>query len=270
MIVWLASYPKSGNTWLRHFLACLYSGRRVSINELGALGFVTDSRQNFYEELSGKTVDQLTEAEIPLLRLKVQRLIEQRLKPLAFVKTHTALIAENGVPAIDFATTAAAIYVVRDPRDVAVSYAKHYGIEVGKAVDFLTDDRTTIGENVYYRLGSWEAHARSWVNSKVPKCVYKYEEMRRDPVGTARDIAKFLKLKRSRPQLRKSLADASLERARREEAKRGFEEASDKAQRFFGEGKIGGWQGKLTREQVARIEGKCADTMKRFGYELET
>ncbi len=125
-ICWLASYPKSGSTWVRAFLANLFCGpelteKPVPINDLSKF-CIADDFYGDYELSAGSKADQLSEKD--LLRLRPQ--VHERFaasEQTVFVKSHNAAIARNGVPLITPSVTAGAIYVARNPLDVAVSYA---------------------------------------------------------------------------------------------------------------------------------------------------
>ncbi|HEU0276446.1 MAG TPA: sulfotransferase domain-containing protein, partial [Rhodanobacteraceae bacterium] len=141
-IVWLASYPKSGNTWLRAFLANLVANRATPLqpDELRAYGDA-EARADRYSELAGKPNTELTPDEIAALRLPVHALIAQRAQGTRFVKTHNYNGSFDGHELVNWQVAAGAIYVVRNPLDVAVSMTHHFGLTLDAAIDRLGDER---------------------------------------------------------------------------------------------------------------------------------
>src|SRR5689334_874640 len=122
-IIWLASYPKSGNTWLRAFLHNFMRDpeRSYDINRLSDLT-VGDSQVHWYQEISNKPGSQFTAAEVQVMRPQVHRRLTTLSPDTIVVKTHNALVEDEGHPLVTMDVTAGAIYVVRNPLDVAVSY----------------------------------------------------------------------------------------------------------------------------------------------------
>ena len=137
-IVWLASYPKSGNTWLRAFLHNFlrnpdeaYDLNRMDEYSLG------DSGGIFYQKFLRKPVKEMTDEEIMILRPKVQEMHTRSSPDNVFVKTHNALVEYLDRPLISMEHTAAAIYVVRNPLDVLISHADHYGTTIDESIDIM-------------------------------------------------------------------------------------------------------------------------------------
>src|SRR5258708_1869228 len=124
-IFWLASYPKSGNTWLRVFLRNLLDAS--ASKDLNALHerFPYDIGAAYYRIFDPRPLNELTRREVLALRGKVQRLIAGQNSHLTFVKTHSALVVDDGYHLIDPEVTVGAIYVVRNPFDVPVSFIFH-------------------------------------------------------------------------------------------------------------------------------------------------
>src|SRR5579864_5134260 len=152
-IVWLASYPKSGNTWTRNFLHNLLNiiengaDAPHDINAMNELTFWEISAR-WYQKHLGKKVTEATRAEIAAVRPKVQKEMAESIDGLALVKTHHALVMDRGVPLINFAVTAGAVYIVRNPLDVAISFAKHMGTSIDEAIEQMAMDNleTEVGE----------------------------------------------------------------------------------------------------------------------------
>jgi hypothetical protein len=134
-IVWLASYPRSGNTWTRNFLHNLFrvlDGKEVVPQDINALGEYTlwDVAGPRFERLLGKPLHAASRSEIAAARIKVQQQIADEADAAVFVKTHNALVLDRGHPTINMGATSGAIYIVRNPLDVVISFAPHFGIDL--------------------------------------------------------------------------------------------------------------------------------------------
>lgn len=274
-ILWLASYPKSGNTWTRNFLHNLLNileGADNGAQHINGMNEFTtwEISPKAYEKHLGKPITECTRAEIALTRPKVQQDIAERTDGLALVKTHHALVMDRGVPTINFAVTSGTVYIVRNPLDVAISFAHHMSSTIDVAIqemEFL-DLETVMGEKAVYEVyGSWSQHVESWTR-KSHRTIYimRYENMLADPFGTFGGLARHLLLKPTDDQLRLAIERSSFEVLRKQEEEVGFKEKPEKAERFFREGKSGQWQEGLTRRQVRRIVQTHHVQMKRFGY----
>lgn len=272
-IIWLASYPKSGNTWLRAFLANFISGSAepVPINDLP--NFVLgDGFLIHYEQLTGKAADDLSEEELTRLRPRLHEWLAVSRPPNdVFVKTHNALVLADGVPLITPHATAGAIYVVRNPFDVAVSFAHHYQIPYQRAVDALCDKEYVLppsGGQVTQVLCDWSGHYRSWTSvSGLTRHVMRYEDMKRSPQKAFRGLIKFLGLPQDKARLAKAIRFSSFDQLASQERRTDFVEARpDKATRFFRRGKVGGWREVLSAEQTDQLIETHREVMSELGY----
>ena len=270
-IVWLASYPKSGNTWVRAFLANLFANPEAPVPVNRLPNFVhADHVGAHYEAVSGKPFAQLTDADIHRLRPAVQRHLAAASERTIFCKTHNALTTLDGLPTIDRAVTQGVIYVVRNPLDVCLSYADHYGMDLEKASWALcasTNRIMTEPTTAFQVLGSWSDHARSWVlPPRMPHHVMRYEDMIARPIETFRALTTFLVLPDDAARLKKAVAFSRFDTLRRLEAEDGFVERSPHSRRFFRSGKVGQWRGKLAQPQIDRLVEHHRDVMRHFGY----
>jgi aryl sulfotransferase len=272
--VWLASYPKSGNTWVRALLTALQLGDgEFDINGLGH-GPIASSRAHI-EDWSGATTSDLTVAEIAWLRPRADAGLDATLEVARYRKIHDALRAgETREPIVDPATTRAAVYIVRDPRDVAVSFAHHAGRTLEWAVGRMADSagmfsRTTkrLDPQVPQRLGTWSEHVRGWIGHDLfPVVTVRYEDLHADPEDQLARIAEAGGLEVDNADLAAAVAAAAFARLRAKEAASGFRERAHRDREFFRRGIAGGWRDELPAELAARIEADHGEVMARLGY----
>jgi len=271
-ILWLSSYPKSGNTWLRAYLANFFRNppQPLPIDELPnyVLG---DNFLIHYEQFSGKKAEALSPDDIAALRPKVHDWFAQSRRDTVMVKTHNACILADGQPLITPSATAGAIYVVRNPLDVAVSFASHYQVTHERAVELLCDEShmlPAIPGQIAQVLLSWSGHVRSWVKAPDMRIhVMRYEDMQQKPAKTFAGLSKFLGLPQDKERVKRAIKFSSFRELKKQEDKGGFSEARpDGKARFFRQGKTGVWRGVLTDEQVARLIDAHGEIMTEFGY----
>lgn len=274
-LTWLASYPKSGNTWVRLLLQSLAQGGvAIDINLEDERPSGVAPREEFDKRLGVSSSDLLCD-EVEIVRPRLYEMMAaDRPDPLP-LKVHDAwTITRLGEPLFPLGATAGAIYVVRDPRDVAVSLAHHLGVEIDAAIDMMADPATCFGQRgderyglqVRQRLLSWSQHVQSWLGAPVPLHRMHYEDMVRDPVASFAALATFLRMPASSDALTRAIAATGFDELRRQEDAGGFIERGRGGLHFFRRGEAGGWRDTLRPDQVARIERDHAATMKLLGY----
>ena len=270
-IVWLASYPKSGNTWLRAFLHNLLRDPQegYDINNLDHFT-VGESSYGWYKMIDARPLEAYTTAEVAALRPKVHRHLTTLFPDSVFAKTHCAVMEDHGFPTVTFEVTAGAIYVVRNPLDVALSYAHHLGATADDVIGFMARPGTmspASNNHVHELLGSWSEHVESWTaRPNRALHVVRYEDMLSKPQSTFAGIARFLSLKPPRDRLERAIARSSFRVLQEQERRHGFKERGEKAERFFRQGTAGQWRKELTGEQVERVVATHGEQMRRFGY----
>jgi aryl sulfotransferase len=272
-MLWLASYPKSGNTWLRAVLSGWMTGAPARLDSL--VGGSAFARAPF-DRVLGVTSSDLTPDEVAILRPRVDEHIAAESDTTLIRKTHDGFYpGPDGEPPISVQATRAAVYVIRDPRDVAVSLAHHEGRDVDWAAERLCDPETKMGastESLEYqlpqRIGSWSEHVRSWVaDTPFQVHVLRYEDGLSDPVATFGEALRFAGLGPvDDGAVALAVEHASFERLQAEESREGFRERPRGAERFFREGRAGSWREEMTPEAARRIELAHGDLMRRFGY----
>ena len=270
-LIWLASYPKSGNTWMRAFLHNLLRNPKddYDINRLGEFSF-SDSTPHFYQTYLTNPPQEWTNAEVMQTRWKAQRDIGRMSTDDVFVKTHNAHVEFDGLPMINMDLTAGAVYVVRNPLDVCISLADHYGCSIDESIRILGDPSsgTPTGEQLVFEVHkSWSTHVLSWTNQPGPWLhIIRYEDMLKKPVVAFSRVARFLGLNPPRDRLERAIDRASFKSLRAQEDAKGFRERSFKAEKFFRVGKAGQWRTALSKAQIDRVVEAHKEQMERFGY----
>jgi hypothetical protein len=272
--VWIVSYPKSGNTWTRAFLHNLFkviSGELDSqnINALSRFTVSVSGKELYAQALGFKPTDKHRN-ETAAARHEVQRRVAAELEGLIFTKTHQALMVDRGSTTINLEVTAGAIYIVRNPLDVAISLAPHLGRSLDEAIAITgrQNAETVVTETqIHEMVGSWSQHVLSWTRKPHQAIhVMRYEDMLADPRSTFGALARHLLLAPSPAQLAEAIDRSSFEKLRTQEETDGFRERPKEAERFFRAGRAGQWKEMLTPPQVARIVRDHGEQMARFGY----
>jgi len=270
-IVWLASYPKSGNTWVRAFLANLVANRAdpVPLDELARYA-EDEANPELFSMLAGKPSTQLDIGEIAELRPQVHAAIAQRAQGTRFVKTHNMAGSFDGHPLHNWQVSAGAVCVVRNPLDVAVSMTHHFGLTIDEAIERLGDENVaTVNDALFVSqvLGSWSMHVKGWADmANASVLVLRYEDLLDKPAKQFAKIAKLVGLGQDRNRVERAMKHAGFQSLSSMEKKHGFVEASDKGARFFRKGRVNEWREALSREQVQRVVGAHREQMQRFGY----
>lgn len=272
-ILWLASYPKSGNTWMRAFLANLILDAPEPL-PLKRISEVCPSEPTeiWYRPFAqGKAVAEIPAREIAALRVKAQERAVSLNKNIIPMKTHSYLGEDCGHPIISMKATFGAIYIIRDPRDVVISAADHFGLSIDGMIEKMADPLATCaampGTIVHELQSSWSNHVESWTKWNHPGIfVVRYEDLLANPVDQFGRVARRFGIAKDAARIRKAVEFSSFKQLQTLEAEQGFVERSLHSERFFRSGRSGSWRDKLTAEQVKRIESDHAVQMKRFGY----
>lgn len=271
-IVWLASYPKSGNTWTRAFLLHLFANPKQPFapDEIGEMSPI-DSGRYWFELVADKPEEAWTEEYVASLRGPAQREIAKYAPDSIFVKTHCALRNWHGYPMFDLSLTAGAIYVVRNPLDVIASYASHSGGTFDQIVNMMNTPNCVLpgkqkGQTPQL-MGDWSQHVFSWTAKPNPALhVMRFEDLVAQPQETFKAVATFLGLNPTPERLERAIDFSSFKTLKAMEEKHGFDERSKHQERFFRSGKIGGWRHELNEDQIGKIVSAHRQQMARFGY----
>jgi hypothetical protein len=275
-IYWLASYPKSGNTWVRIFLTNYLAEEEqpADINHLKG-GPIASDREVF-DRWAGVEASDLTFDEIADLRPHVYHQMAVHIDHPLYIKVHDACTRNSeGDLLFPPDVTGGVLYLIRNPLDVAVSYAHHAGRTLEKSVEGICEPDGYVFENperlspqLPQRLLSWGAHVRSWVDeSGMPVTVLRYEDMLAQPEATFERLLHALEMDLDRERFTKAITFSRFEGIQDQEKQAGFKEKAMRADApFFRRGRAGNWRSELSEELAARIMATQRDVMLRFGY----
>lgn len=270
-IRWIASYPKSGNTWVKLFLAAYQFPDDFSL-QFKAPNQCQDTLAPFYDQCTPRDVADLTHTEQFLIRPAALYLMQFGAggDPV-YVKTHCAFVQVDGMPVIPAAVSCRALYIVRDPRDVAVSLADHLGKGIDHAIKVMGSMNVTMEKDGISQIAaSWSKNVSSWHGQrKVDQLMVKYEDMLADPVKQFADIARFLLGEVDLERVKKAVERTAFEVLQTEENRDGYAGRVKHQKNFFRQGTSGGWALRLTVPQVQRIETEHAAVMRICNYQLE-
>lgn len=270
-ILWLASYPKSGNTWMWAFLHNLIhdKGGPFDLAQLHKSALMDAAREH-YAAVTRRDHNTLSADDFVLLRPRAQAMMAASKTGTVMVKTHSALTMLSGWPSHDPDLTLGAIYIMRDPRDVAVSYADHLGISIdavigSMAVRYARTEATQGGVAEF--IGSWSQNVAGWTAQPAESVLtVRYEDMLAKPKVTFAGVVAFLHLPHDSRTIRKVIENTSFKQLAHQEKRAVFREHSPSQKKFFHRGRVGGWRAILTPEQTDRFVGDHQEVMARFGY----
>ena len=276
MIVWIASYPKSGNTWIRSFLCSYFfldlDKESFSFDVLRHMPVFPNKKLFNAFGSNPKNVQELAKSWI-----QVQKKINLN-KKVNFLKTHNAFGNYKKHHFTDKINTLGAIYIVRDPRDVLVSYSKHMKKSISETLKLIQDDNH-IGfledkEGVIGDIrGSWSQHYNSWKNFNIrEKLIIKYEDLIEDPFNNFLKAINYLNrligLKVDEENIKKCIKITSFNNLQNLEKTTGFKEklTNHSDVPFFNTGKVKQWQKVLDKETINIVEKKFAKEMSELNY----
>ena len=280
MIIWIASYPKSGNTWVRSFLGTyLYSSDgQFNHNLMYKIHEFPDS-QILKKYMDIKNFHNL--AEVSKHWIKVQSFINgfdlynYSKDDHIFLKTHSSMCKINGNNFTSEENTIAVIHVVRDPRNVILSMSNHFGTSQEENFKNITNERYIIYSKVNHQIipamfiGSWNFHYLSWKNfNSINKVIIRYEDLINNTEDTFKKIINFLskltKIKYNEEKLVHSVNSTQFKKLQKYEEKYGFR--MGQKNKFFHLGKENNWKNLLDLEIEKKIREKYQKEMKELGY----
>jgi hypothetical protein len=178
---------------------------------------------------------------------------------------------DKNIPLFPEEATAGAIYFIRNPLDVAISFAHHSGGDYDTAISRMAEETFAfyakpkrLHNQLRQKLLSWSSHVKSWTEqTSFPVCVLRFEDMKQKPVETFEKAVRFSGLEYGKEKILNAIELSSFEDLQRQEKESGFEEKSPRSEMFFRKGEVGSWREELTEKQVIEAH---RDVMHRFGY----
>ena len=261
-IVWIASFPKSGNTWVRAFLANYVFGTDQQLFKNMSRFCPGDRAMSLYQDTMktlGISQDDLSNQDKQYeVRSQGLRHMAKKRKGMFFFKTHAAHHSRKGVEYFPTHLTASAIHIVRNPMDVAPSLADHWNIPLEKAVNRMMDPKLTLErrDDIHTSLeftSSWAAHTRSWLSSGLRVHTVRYEDLVISPEREFTKMVEFLFGGADKKKIFECVAKTRFQNLKKREQKEGFPEKSRDNDRFFRNGVCGSGRQELSDEAIFKL-----------------
>jgi len=268
MIIWIASYPKSGNTWLR-LLISNYLWPNSS-NLFDNLNYIPKfPKKNYFENIVDKKNLKKDSLEIFKYFIAAQERINKN-NELVFLKTHNFAGSIKGYPFTNSKNSSGAIYIVRDPRSVVVSSAYHNDYEFEKSTErIMSTKNVSLNDGFMEARLSWKIHYLSWKKLDIPRIIIKYEDLFSDPTSKFLEVLEFInqfkKIKIDENKIKETIEKCSFENLADNEKKFGFTERLGK-ENFFRKGLVDEWKKVLKKDLVKKIEKEFFEEMKELKY----
>ena len=276
MIIWLASYPKSGNTWIRVFLNSLFYTKNND-SDINNLSIGQFPNRKHFENIT-KNIDDINEFSKNCINAQLKLNLSNETR---FLKTHHAYWQNEKYKFTDVQTTLGVIYIVRDPRNVITSLKNHFNFDnYNEALKFLLDDRKVIGiknskreADLPHIISSWKNHFNSWKKMSKNYLLIKYENLINSPEIEFQKITNYLEKLLNKKFEKKKFLDAieksNFDNLKKKEKANGFIEAPiflSKSNLFFNMGPKNDWRKLLDKQISEQIERKFKAEMLELNY----
>lgn len=271
--IWLASYPKSGNTWVRLFLHALKSGEEfIEFSKIDSTNGISSEKEK-HQYYLGLDIDDIPSMQVQMNRFKIFKLWNQDLKDEVLLKCHDTPFYK-GVRIIPEEVTKKVILIVRNPFDIVASWANHSLCSLDESVKLLCDDSAVLLENQKgYRMqlpqhiGSWSSFYWRWKNSfRDNLCIIRYEDLIENPYAEFSKIVKELRWNYSDKEIREAIEFTEFETLKKIEVDKGFNEKPENSSAFFRNGRVGNWKNEITKEMVDTLVNCHFNTLLELNY----
>jgi len=261
------------------FLQVYITGLKCKINETAGVTF-RDHDELAYRSVSPVAFPDRRPAigmglRFPALLHLIQRAGKRDGDGDVILKTHNVCAADTeGLHLCPPTLTKLAMYLIRDPRDIVVSFSHHLSKSIDDTIEFMCNENAHLEDNVLgfgSHLSSWGHHTGSWVRKDLtfPTCVVRYENMISDTREVFHQVAEFLFGDVDEERLNFAISETAFDNLRKQEDEFGFSEQKGEG-KFFRVGKVGKWKDVLTDEQVETLEAGIGEAMERMGYKCVT
>ena len=284
MIFWIASYPKSGNTWLRILLASYFYTKDGIFDEKVLKKIDQFPQKKFFDSFN---FDQKIPTDTIKFWIKAQEKINQD-KKLKFFKTHNAFGKLNNFDFTNIANSIGCVYIVRDPRNVITSLKNFYEMNDDKAFKWITNKNQyiydvhkfeTIGYSNFQFISSWDTNFESWkIQKQIPIKVIKYEDLLNETYTVFYDVINFINKtinseeKIFKNKIKNAVNSSLFSKLKEKEKKEGFSEAPkskllNSKIPFFNLGPDNNWKKILNDNLKDRLNNTFKKKLKELSYQ---
>lgn len=268
-IIWIASYPKSGNTWMRMLVGNYMYGAAATpmpLNEIGA-HIPADRDETLYRGYCLRHQLSFDEVAPSLAHRDAMYAELLAAKGPMFIKTHACNHEQNGTAYYPPARTHGTILIVRDPRDVVLSFAHHTQRTPDQALAMMRDQNFVATQNGMTEfLSSWDQHTKSFLGMQTPKMIIRYEDLLADAAAVLRRVLSAFGEEVDEARLQECVKFSAFDSLKSQEGKDGFVENPNAGQSFFRAGTANQWQQNMTPELVDATQAAFGPVMEQLGY----